>query len=363
MKTLLIDANKVRANVARIRERAGNALIYGVLKGNAYGLGLLEMAELLRNEGITRFALTDVEDAVKLRENGYQEEEILMLSSTTETDFIEKIVAYNLVGTIGSQDAALALNGIADKHKTVVEAHIKIDTGMGRYGFVPGEIDKIVSFYKHLSNVALTGIYTHFYSAWNSEKITRQQAARFEGVIEKLRSKGIEPGLVHAANSSALFRFDFCHYDAVRIGSAITGRMPTKFNYGLQKVGFITCPIAEVRWLPKGSTVGYGGVYKTRQPRKIAVIPVGYADGFCVEKSHDSYRVRDTIKYMLSEFKRGLIHKKLYVTVNNTQARVIGHVGMLHTVIDVTDIDCAPGDLAQFEVNPILTGNIPRTYK
>ncbi|MGI6577024.1 MAG: alanine racemase [Eubacteriales bacterium] len=363
MKTLLIDTNRVKANVARIRERAGNSLIYGVLKGNAYGLGLLEMAEILRNEGITRFALTDVEDAVKLRENGFQNEEILMLRSTTETDFIEKIVEYNLIGTIGSQDAALALNGIADKQKTVVEAHIKIDTGMGRYGFVPGEIDKIISFYKHLSNVALTGIYTHFYSAWNSEKITRLQAAQFEGVIEKLRGKGIEPGLVHAANSSALFRFDFCHYDAVRIGSAFTGRMPTKFNYGLQRVGVITCPIAEIRWLPKGSTIGYGGVYKTRQARRIAVIPVGYADGFCVEKSHDSYRVKDAIRYMLSEFKRGLLRKKLYVTVNSAQARVIGHVGMLHTVIDVTDIDCAPGDLAQFEINPILTGIIKRTYK
>ena len=193
MKTLLIDTNRVKANVARIRERAGNALIYGVLKGNAYGLGLLEMAELLRKEGITRFALTDVEDAVQLRENGFQNEEILMLRSTTETDFIEKIVAYNLVGTIGSQDAALALNGIADKHKTVVEAHIKIDTGMGRYGFVPGEIDKIVSLYSHLSNGSDGYLYA-FHRAWNSEKSqgNRPPASK---VCLKSFAEGIEPGL------------------------------------------------------------------------------------------------------------------------------------------------------------------------
>jgi alanine racemase len=349
--------------VAKIRERAGNALIYGVLKGNAYGLGLLETAELLRGEGITRFALTDVEDAIFLRENGFQNEEILMLRSTTETDYIEALVSYNLIGTIGSQDVALAVNGIADKHKTVIEAHVEIDTGMGRYGFSPREIDKIISVYKNLSGVALTGIYTHFYRAYDSEKVTRQQADLFEGVLEKLRSKGIEPGLVHAANSSALFRFDFCNYDAVRVGSAFVGRLPTKFNYGLQKVGVVKAPVAEVRWLPKGSTIGYGGAYKTKQAKRAAVIPVGYIDGFCVEKARDSYKPKETLLLILALIKRVITRKRLYVSINKTQVRVLGHVGMNHTVVDVTDTECAPGDIATFEVNPILTGNINRTYK
>jgi alanine racemase len=363
MKTLFIDTDRVKFNVAKIRERAGNALIYGVLKGNAYGLGLTEMAGLLRDEGISRFALTDIEDAILLRENGFQNEEILMLRSTTESDYIEALVNYNLVGTIGSQDVALALNGIANKHKTVIEAHIKIDTGMGRFGFMPSEIDKIISVYKNLSGVALTGIYTHFYRAYDNEKITRRQAALFEGVLEKLRGKGIEPGLVHAANSSALFRFDFCSYDAVRVGSALTGRLATKFTYGLQKVGIVTAPVAEVRWLPKGSTIGYGGAYRTRHAMRAAVIPVGYIDGFCVEKARDSYRPMETLRFILSVLKRGIIRKKLYVTINKTQVRVVGHVGMIHTVVDVTDTECAPGDIASFEVNPILTGNIRRTYK
>ena len=180
MKTLQINKNKLKANVAKVRDRAGNVLVYGVLKGNGYGLGLLEMAELLRSEGIIRFALTDVEDAVTLRENGFQNEEILMMRSTTEPEFIEKIVTYNLIGTIGSQDAALALNGIADKHKTVVEAHIKIDTGMGRYGFVP-EIDKIISS-KTLSNVVLR--YIHTFQRLEQRKDNRHQVKLFEGVIE-----------------------------------------------------------------------------------------------------------------------------------------------------------------------------------
>jgi alanine racemase len=286
-----------------------------------------------------------------------------MLRSTTEPEYLEALAAYNLVGTIGSQDVALAVNGVALKRKTVIEAHIEIDTGMGRFGFMPSEIDKIVSVYKNLSGVALTGIYTHFYRAYDNEKTTRRQAEQFEGVLAKLREKGIEPGLVHAANSCALFRFDFCTYDAVRVGSALTGRLAAKFTYGLQKVGVVTAPVAEVRWLPKGSTIGYGGAYTTRQARRIAVIPVGYVDGFCVEKARDSYRPVETMKFMLSVLRRGLIRKKLYVSLNHAQVRVLGHVGMLHTVVDVTNVDCAPGDLATFEVNPLLTGSIHRTYR
>ena len=363
MKTLLIEKQRVSANIAKINARAGEASVYAVLKGNAYGLGLLEIAEICRQSGISRFALTDVEDAIKLRQNGFHDEEILMLRSTSEPYFLEALVEYNLVGTIGSQDVALAMSGVADKRRTVIEAHIEIDTGMGRYGFLPSEFEKVVSVYKNLSNVALTGIYTHFSRAYDNEKLTRAQTAEFTALIEKLRSRGIEPGLVHAANSSALFRYDFCNFDAVRVGSAITGRMPSKLTYGLQRVGLLVSNIAEVRWVPSGTTFGYGGVYRAKRAMRIAVIPVGYADGFCMEKSHDSYRFSDTVRYMLSSLKRGITGKKLYVTINGVKARVIGHVGMLHTTVDVTDIDCSQGDLALFDVNPMFTAAVSKTYE
>ncbi len=362
MKTMLIETDRIRHNLIKIRERAGNSLIYAVLKGNAYGLGLLETAGALRKEGISRFALTDIEDAKLLRENGFQDEEILMLRSTIEPTYIEALLDYNLIGTIGSQDVALVINSIAEKRKSVVEAHVEIDTGMGRYGFDPGDFEKILSVYKHLSSVALTGIYTHFCRAYDSEKTTREQVRRFEDVIEKLRAKGIEPGLVHAANSSALFRYDFCNFDAVRVGSAITGRLATKSNYGLRKVGVVRDTIAEVRWIPKKTTIGYGSSYKSKQPMRIAVIPVGYVDGFCAEKGRDSYKFFETLRYILSDLKRGITRRKVYVSIGDCPLRVLGHVGMLHTVVDVTGTDCALGDEVTFEVNPLLTGNITRKY-
>lgn len=362
MKKMVIEAEKVRNNLVKVRERAGKALVYAVLKGNAYGLGLLEMARLLRQEGINHFALTDIEDAILLRENGFQDAEILMLRSTTEPAFVEALAEYALVGTIGSQDAAMVLNSVAEKRRTVIEAHVEIDTGMGRYGFDPADFDKIESVYRHISNVALTGIYTHFCRAYDSEKVTREQVRQFDELLARLRGKGIEPGIVHAANSSALFRYDFGTYDAVRIGSALTGRIAGKGSFSLRKVGTVTESIAEIRWIPAKTTIGYGAAFRSRAPMRIAVIPVGYVDGFCAEKGKDSYKPLEALRYMLSDFKRMLLRKRVYVKIGNSSARVLGHVGMLHTVVDVTHIDCAPGDLVEFEVNPMLTGNIQREY-
>ena len=363
MKELLVQTEKIKANLALIRNRAGDAVIYAVLKGNAYGLGLLPVARVLRENGIKNFALVEVEDAIALRSAGFDNEEILMLRSTTDEEYIDALAEYNLVGTIGSYDAALAFAGVAERRGTVVEAHIEVDTGMGRSGFLPEELDKIISVYRNIPNVALTGIYTHFAKAFSSEKATRAQAEAFENVVDRLHAAGIDPGLVHAANSSALFNYDFCRYGGVRIGSAITGRVATRMKFGLQPVGVLRASIAEMRWLTKGCTIGYGGVYTTKKPVRIAIIPVGYADGFCVKKEPDSYTAAETVLGMLSTLKRGLLRKKVYVRIGQSRARIIGHVGMMHAVADVTNIDCAPGDIVTLDANPIYCGAVPKRYE
>ncbi len=366
MKALLVQKGRLEENVRTVLRVAGNSSVYAVLKGNAYGLGLVETARIVREAGIHRFALTDIEDAVTLRKSGFVEEEILMLRSTSEPKFIETLLDYNLVGTVGSTEAAVAMSGIASARKTVVEAHVEIDTGMGRYGFSPDETDKLIQVYKYMDGLALTGIYTHFCESWKSEKRTRAQLDELMGVVEKLHAAGIEPGLIHAANSSAALLYDWSRLGAVRIGSALTGRVAAK-NTGVKlgRVGTMLSEVCEVRRLPKGATVGYGSAYKAKKERRIAIIPVGYADGFCVEKAHDSYRMRDALLYALSSLWRGVKGRKMYVTIGGERARVLGHVGMAHTVADVTRLKkCAVGDRVLLEVNPILVpANIDRIYQ
>ena len=137
MKTLVVEKSKIRANLETVKERAGKAQVIAVLKANAYGLGMREMAGLCREAGIRRFAVTDPIDAVHLRDWGFGEEEILVLRSTACEEEIRQILDAGATATVGSYDAALALNGLAESQGIVCDVHMKVDTGMGRYGFLP----------------------------------------------------------------------------------------------------------------------------------------------------------------------------------------------------------------------------------
>ena len=131
MRVLVIEKAAVKQNIRVVKRRAGGAAVYGVLSGDAGGAGIAEMAELLRAEGIGRFAVSEAEEAEALRKAGIVDEEILMLRSTTDREVLERLVDLNVVCTISSVDTGLALNALAENRSTVAEAHIQVDTGMG----------------------------------------------------------------------------------------------------------------------------------------------------------------------------------------------------------------------------------------
>ena len=144
MRKLIIEKAAVRANMAVIKERARGAALYGVLTGDGGGAGLTELARLIRDEGISRFAVGTVEEAQALREAGFEDEELLMLRATVDREELERLVDLNVVCTISSVDTGLALNAVAENRSTVAEAHIQVDTGMGFGGFLIGEPEKIL---------------------------------------------------------------------------------------------------------------------------------------------------------------------------------------------------------------------------
>ncbi len=363
MKKLVAEKEKILNNIDIIKEKAGCSII-AVLKANAYGMGLYEMASILRENGIRRFAVTEPDDAVKLRELGFADEEILILRSTACDEDIEKIISSGATATIGSYDAAVALNGLAEKEATICDVHIEVDTGMGRYGFAPGETEKIISVFRFMPNLNVTGMYTHFANAFKSAKKTREQYELFMDTATKIRAAGFDPGMLHADNSAALFGSDIPTLDAVRIGSAFSGRMTLKGDYGLKKTGKLQSEVIEIRWLGKKHGVGYGSAFVTRKPTRIAVIPVGTADGFMVEKSRDSFRFRDGLRYAASDMLSSLRKRRFYVYINGKKCRILGHVGLNHTVADITDIGCSIGDTALFDVQPMMVpASVAREYK
>ena len=232
------------------------------------------------------------------------------------------------------------------------EAHIKIDTGMGRYGFLPEEMEKITPVYHYMDTIHVTGIYTHLHSAFCDKKATKAQIESFNRVLAALREAGIEPGMAHILNSSGVLHFSGAAMDAVRVGSALLGRVHG--GHGLKRVGYCETQVEELKWLPKGHTTGYGAGWKAKRPTRVAILPVGWYNGFGCEMGNDLFRFRDCLRRIAASLRTMLFGKAYYVTINGKRCKVLGHIGMLHTAADVSGIQCSLGDMARVEINPLM---------
>ncbi len=353
MKRLILEKDAIKKNLSVIKEKAGGAVIYAVLTGDAYGAGLVEMAKLLRDEGIGRFAVSEPGEVEKLRKAGFVDEEILMLRSTTDREELEKLMDLNAICTIGSYDAGVALNGIAEGRATVAEAHIQVDTGMGFGGFLSSEPDKILSMYRYLPNVALSGIYTQIHAAAGGEKGAQLQLTELNQVLDMIHEAGFETGTVHAAGSYALMHYDFARLDGVRVGSAILGR--SSGGRGLTKVGYGEAALEEIRWLPKGHTVGNDRLVTLNKPTRVAVLPVGYQNGFGLELQRDGG--------LWAVLRRWWRSRKMAVRIGSQRVKVLGKVGAIETLLDVTELKCVPGDIAVFDIDPLLARGMKKEFR
>ncbi|MEG0825234.1 MAG: alanine racemase [Oscillospiraceae bacterium] len=353
MKKLVIEKAAIAKNIAVIKEKAGEMTLYGVLTGDGHGGGLLELAQMLRDAGITRFAVTEPEDAAALRKAGFTSEELLMLRSVMNREELETLIDLNVVFTIGSSEAGMALNGLAEGRATVVEAHIEIDTGMGLGGFLPEEPDKIFAIYESLPNVAVSGIFTETRST--SEKMAEVQLAAFRAVLDAIHAKGFETGCVHAAGSYALLHYGITGMEAARVGTALLGRCRRTRDDKLKKVGYGEVSVEEIRWLPRGHTVGSERVTTLGKATRVAVLPMGYQNGFAVARSHGGG--------LFAAIGDWWARRKLCVTIGGQKARVIGHVGATQTVVNITELKCAAGDVAIFDVDPLYAKGLVREYR
>ena len=298
--------------------------------------------------------MSEVEEAECLRKAGFVEEEILMLRSTTNREELERLMDLNVVCTISSVDTGMALNALAENRSTVAEAHIQVDTGMGFGGFLVSEPEKILLAYRSLPNVALSGIYTQLHAAPKGDD-TQAQLKLFQQVLDDVHAAGFETGTVHAAGSYALMHRELARLDAVRAGSVLLGRCRRTHDDGLCVVGSGEVSISEGRWLPKGHTVGADHPVVLKKPTRVAVLPVGYQNGFGVE------RVRDSGFWAwVGRWWRG---RKVTVLIGGQRARVIGRVGATETVVNVTDLKCSAGDVASLDMDPLFARGFVVEYR
>ena len=229
MNTLVIEKEDLRHNIEQIKKFAnktgkddeGNPIkIIAVVKANGYGLGIVEYTKFLIDQGISFFAVATVDEALKLRKAGIKED-ILMLSSTAIKEDVETLVQNNIIITIGSKEDVEVADKIAQEQNKSIRAHLKIDTGFGRYGFVYSNRDEMIEVLKAMKNIKIEGTFSHFSTSFYDDNYTKKQFERFIDCIEVLKMNEIERGMLHICNSSAFLKFPNMHLNAIRVGSVL----------------------------------------------------------------------------------------------------------------------------------------------
>lgn len=332
MKQLVVNKEDLKHNINRIKDYTkkisndDNYTIIAVVKGNGYGLGLNEYSEVLVENGIKYLAVATFEEAIELRKK-QKDVNILMMSPLYNKQELEETVKNNITIAIDSKENAEAVNELAHKGYNI-KVHLKIDTGFGRYGFIYDDYEKILNTVQSLKpNVEIEGIFTHCSDAYRkNNKHTLEQFKRFTDVIEKLEANNIKIKLKHICNSPAILNYPEMHLTAARIGSAFVGRVCSENNIGLKKIGELEINIAEVKDIPKGFNISYLNSYKTKDKTRIAIIPIGYLEGYNVTQKTDMFRIADKLRRALHELKSIFKKQKITVVINEKRYNVIGTI-------------------------------------
>lgn len=315
-----IDLDAIAHNMRELRRIAKpEAKICAVVKANAYGHGAVPVSRKVLAAGADFLGVAVLSEALQLRRAGIDAP--ILILGYTPPEQAEEVVKYDLSQTVFQWEVARALSDAACRLGKKAKIHVKIDTGMGRIGFLPGEeavaeIKKIAA----LPHLHLEGIFTHFAMADACDKtFTYRQLKIFLELIKRLDQEGIVFSFRHAANSAALIDLPETHLDMVRPGIALYGLYPSpevkREKVELVPAMTVKSRIIQVKKVPPGTPVSYGCTWRAPRPTVVATLPVGYADGYT-----------------------RLLSGKGEVLVKGKRVPVIGRICMDQCMIDVTDV-------------------------
>ena len=381
MNKIIIEKDKLLNNINIIKEEANNTpsevkpIIIAVLKGNAYGVSIQIMADLLIQNGINFFAVTDVYEALNIKKLGY-DCQILILNSTCIKEEIRIIIENGFIASCGSVESIKLLEEEAATINKSVKFHINIDTGMHRFG-IRGEdllatlnndsskelpMDSLQTVLSNLKLAKMTGIYTHFQQSYEKDtRRTREQFDLFINVLNRFKEKGIDYGMAHCANTSAFFKYPEMRLDAVRVGSAFSGRCQANIGRNFQRVGYLESRICEINNLKAGDKVFYSGMYTCKKDMRVGIVEAGYFEGFDTIGPKDKFKLLNKLRTLKNTIVDLFRDTNNYVWVKNKRVQVLGRIGMKNFVIDLSDVDVGINDAVKIDVGLTLCNSeIPR---
>ena len=324
-----IDLDQMEQNYHALREKLKpETQMMGVVKADAYGHGAIRCARLLADIGINWFGVSNLSEAVQLRQGGITQP--MLILGYTPPECASLLAEHHITQTAYSRDYLSALSAAAEQAGVTVDIHVKVDTGMGRIGFSDSDPQDfaVLCGLQQSSSLKVTGIFTHFAVADekdSGDRYTGEQFERFTRFCSKLEEAGLKTGLRHCCNSAGILRHPEMQLDLVRAGVSLYGLLPSADC----EESIVTYPVMSwrtvvslVKEIAPGQTVSYGRTFCAEKPMKVATISVGYADGY--SRSYSNMGC---------------------VLIRGQKAPILGRVCMDQCVVDVTDIpDVTMGD-------------------
>jgi len=361
-----VDLDAIAYNTRQIKNWIGEKVeLMAVVKGDGYGHGGVMVAKTALQNGATRLATARVDEGVELRKAGVTAP--IFVLGYVPMDEMETVVHWGIDAPLMHWDIACALSELSTQRGVVTRVHVKVETGMGRFGLFPDEIVNFVERVITLPGLRLEGLYTQFATADETDKsYAYQQFARYKEVLQSLENKGISVPVRHVANSPTTLDLPEAHLDMVRCGTVIYGLYPSKevdHSIPLQPALALKSRVARLRTLPPGWGVSYGRTFIPDKPTRAALVPIGFGDG---------------LRRALSNIGHVLIRGK--------RAPILGRICMDQCIVDVGNIsdverddeivllgrqgdeEISADDIAEvlssihYEVLTAISNRVPRVY-
>jgi alanine racemase len=318
-----INLDNLKFNLKQVKRIISRGVkVLATVKANAYGHGIGKVSRFLEDK-VDILGVASVDEAHLLIKEGIKKD-ILIMGSTLPKG-LNLAVEDNIASTVADEDSALSLNYIAKAKGKIARIHVKIDTGMGRIGFWHKEAIEAIKRIDKLPHIQIDGLFTHLSSAESNRKFTLMQLRRFNELIEDVKGFNIEIPYYHAANSMATLFYKESHFNLIRPGLILYGVYPEirlKRKLDVKPVLSLKSKVIYLKEVEAGRSISYGREYITDKRRKIATVPIGYADGYT---------------YLLTHKARVLIKGRF--------APVIGRICMDQIMVDTSKIgNVAVGD-------------------